>query len=53
MKFQIVNIEPVFRTVKGKPKDELLNVHFVTTMTPEEFAHLKASTELWGVNIEI
>ena len=52
MQLQITNIEPAVEE-QEKEVNEFFNVHFVTSLTPEEFAKLKEQTNVWGIEVEI
>jgi len=54
MQMQIINIEPAIEEKEeGKTIEEFINVHFVASMTPKEFAELKEQTKVWGIEVEI
>ena len=54
MQLQITNIEPAIEEKEeGKVIEEFVNVHFVASMTPKEFAELKEQTKIWGIEVEL
>lgn len=52
MQLQITNIDPAIEETK-EGIIEFFNVHFVTSLTPEQFAELKAKTKVWGIEVEL
>lgn len=51
LNLQLVRIEPGIDE-QGKDLKEFLNVHFVASVTPEQFAELKKLTNVWGIEVE-